>query len=219
MSFISRAVGKSSFNALRVQRANYNFLAKAVAKPLGVQTSLKVRNYATETHSTGEIRSVIGAVVDVQFEQDTLPAILNALEVQDSAGGRLVLEVAQHLGENTVRTIAMDGTEGLVRGQKVVDTGAPITIPVGKEVLGRIINVIGEPIDERGPIKAKKFLPIHAEAPEFVDQSPTPEILETGIKVVDLLAPYARGGKIGLFGGAGVGKTVLIQELINNIAK
>ncbi|KAF7725071.1 atp2, beta subunit of the F1 sector of mitochondrial F1F0 ATP synthase, partial [Apophysomyces ossiformis] len=195
----------ASRNAVRAQRA----LAKAI-KP--------ARTYATAA-TAGQIRSVIGAVVDVQFDQENLPAILNALEVQDHAGGRLVLEVAQHLGENTVRTIAMDGTEGLVRGQKVVDTGAPITIPVGKEVLGRIINVIGEPIDERGPIKAKSSRPIHAEAPEFVDQSPTPEILETGIKVVDLLAPYARGGKIGLFGGAGVGKTVLIQELINNIAK
>ncbi|KAG0038841.1 atp2, beta subunit of the F1 sector of mitochondrial F1F0 ATP synthase, partial [Linnemannia elongata] len=132
---------------------------------------------------------------------------------------RLVLEVAQHLGENTVRTIAMDGTEGLVRGQPVEDTGAPITIPVGPECLGRIINVIGEPIDERGPINAKQTAPIHCEAPEFVDQSVVPEVLVTGIKVVDLLAPYARGGKIGLFGGAGVGKTVFIQELINNIAK
>ncbi|KAK9459582.1 P-loop containing nucleoside triphosphate hydrolase protein, partial [Lipomyces oligophaga] len=164
-------------------------------------------------------RSVIGAVVDVQFEQDNLPAILNALEVKGREGDKLVLEVAQHLGENTVRTIAMDGTEGLVRGQPVVDTGAPITIPVGRGTLGRIINVIGEPIDERGPIKATKYLPIHAEPPAFVDQSTEAEVLETGIKVVDLLAPYARGGKIGLFGGAGVGKTVFIQELINNIAK
>ncbi|ORE12372.1 P-loop containing nucleoside triphosphate hydrolase protein, partial [Rhizopus microsporus] len=196
--FISRALGRVASSTIRLPSA--------------------ARAYATAA-STGKIRSVIGAVVDVQFEQENLPAILNALEVQDHAGGRLVLEVAQHLGENTVRTIAMDGTEGLVRGQKVVDTGAPITIPVGKEVLGRIINVIGEPIDERGPINSKAQRPIHADAPEFVDQSPTPEILETGIKVVDLLAPYARGGKIGLFGGAGVGKTVLIQELINNIAK
>ncbi|SAL97496.1 hypothetical protein [Absidia glauca] len=211
--YISRALGRVATTAFRAQANNL------VAKPLGVQASTKVRNYASEATPAGQIRSVIGAVVDVQFEQDNLPAILNALEVKDHAGGRLVLEVAQHLGENTVRTIAMDGTEGLVRGQKVVDTGAPITIPVGKEVLGRIINVIGEPIDERGPINAKTHRGIHAEAPEFVDQSPTPEILETGIKVVDLLAPYARGGKIGLFGGAGVGKTVLIQELINNIAK
>ncbi|SAL98317.1 hypothetical protein [Absidia glauca] len=211
--YISRALGFAA-GALRTQN-----VASIVSRPLGVQAAVKARTYATDATPAGQIRSVIGAVVDVQFEQDNLPAILNALEVKDHAGGRLVLEVAQHLGENTVRTIAMDGTEGLVRGQKVVDTGAPITIPVGKEVLGRIINVIGEPIDERGPINAKTHRGIHAEAPEFVDQSPTPEILETGIKVVDLLAPYARGGKIGLFGGAGVGKTVLIQELINNIAK
>jgi F-type H+-transporting ATPase subunit beta len=157
--------------------------------------------------------------VDVQFETENLPPILNALEVQDFAGGRLVLEIASHLGENTVRTIAMDGTEGLVRGQKVIDTGAPIQIPVGTATLGRIMNVIGEPIDERGPIKGVKLCPIHADPPPFVDQSTTAEVLETGIKVVDLLAPYARGGKIGLFGGAGVGKTVLIQELINNVAK
>ncbi|KAF9158487.1 atp2, beta subunit of the F1 sector of mitochondrial F1F0 ATP synthase, partial [Mortierella sp. AD010] len=174
--------------------------------------------YASEAKSSGQIRSVIGAVVDVQFDQGKLPSILNALEVKN-LDRRLVLEVAQHLGENTVRTIAMDGTEGLVRGQPVEDTGAPITIPVGPECLGRIINVIGEPIDERGPINAKQSAPIHCEAPEFVDQSVVPEVLVTGIKVVDLLAPYARGGKIGLFGGAGVGKTVFIQELINNIAK
>ncbi|CEI87670.1 Putative ATP synthase subunit beta [Rhizopus microsporus] len=214
MTFI-RALASGSRNALRTQKVNAATITQTAMKA----ASFKARNYATEATSTGKIRSVIGAVVDVQFEQENLPAILNALEVQDHAGGRLVLEVAQHLGENTVRTIAMDGTEGLVRGQKVIDTGAPITIPVGKEVLGRIINVIGEPIDERGPINSKAQRPIHADAPEFVDQSPTPEILETGIKVVDLLAPYARGGKIGLFGGAGVGKTVLIQELINNIAK
>ncbi|ODQ50167.1 ATP synthase F1, beta subunit [Saitoella complicata NRRL Y-17804] len=176
---------------------------------------------ATETKavSAGKVKTIIGAVVDVQFDSESLPPILNALEVQDFQGGRLVLEVAQHLGENTVRTIAMDGTEGLVRGAKVVDTGNPIMVPVGAGTLGRILNVIGEPIDERGPIKADKYLPIHADAPEFVDQSTAPEVLETGIKVVDLLAPYARGGKIGLFGGAGVGKTVFIQELINNVAK
>jgi F-type H+-transporting ATPase subunit beta len=167
--------------------------------------------------ATGQVVAVIGAVVDVQFD-DELPPILNSLEVQDR-DSRLVLEVAQHLGENTVRTIAMDGTEGLVRGQRVVDTGSPITIPVGPETLGRIINVIGEPIDERGPLNAKKSLPIHQEAPPFVEMSVEQEILETGIKVVDLLAPYAKGGKIGLFGGAGVGKTVLIMELINNVAK
>ena len=155
----------------------------------------------------------------MQFETENLPPILNALEVVDFHGGRLVLEVAAHLGENSVRTIAMDGTEGLVRGQKVIDTGAPIRIPVGTATLGRIMNVIGEPIDERGPIKGVKLSPIHADPPAFVDQSTTAEVLETGIKVVDLLAPYARGGKIGLFGGAGVGKTVLIQELINNVAK
>jgi F-type H+-transporting ATPase subunit beta len=165
----------------------------------------------------GKITQVMGAVVDVHFEGE-LPAILNALETKNQ-GNRLVLEVAQHLGENTVRTIAMDGTDGLVRGQEVSDTGAPITVPVGPGTLGRIINVIGEPIDERGPMKTEKTLPIHRSAPEYVDQSTESEILVTGIKVVDLLAPYARGGKIGLFGGAGVGKTVIIMELINNIAK
>lgn len=166
---------------------------------------------------SGQIVAVIGAVVDVQFGE-VLPPILNALEVQDRRP-RLVLEVAQHLGEKTVRTIAMDGTEGLVRGQQVNDTGYPIRIPVGKETLGRIMNVIGEPIDERGPIATETIASIHAEAPEFVEMSVKQEILVTGIKVVDLLAPYAKGGKIGLFGGAGVGKTVLIMELINNIAK
>jgi F-type H+/Na+-transporting ATPase subunit beta len=165
----------------------------------------------------GTIAQVIGAVVDVTFP-DELPAILTALET-DNNGNRLVLEVAQHLGENTVRTIAMDATEGLVRGQQVVNTGAQISVPVGPQTLGRIVNVIGEPIDERGPVNAEKRNPIHAEAPLFVDQSTESAILVTGIKVIDLLAPYARGGKIGLFGGAGVGKTVLIQELINNIAK
>ncbi len=167
--------------------------------------------------SAGKIRQVMGAVVDVQFDGD-LPQILNALET-DNGGNRLVLEVAQHLGENTVRTIAMDSTEGLVRGQDVTDTGQPIAVPVGEETLGRIMNVIGEPVDEEGPVKTKQRRPIHAAAPEFVEQSTEAQILVTGIKVVDLLAPYARGGKIGLFGGAGVGKTVLIQELINNIAK
>lgn len=172
---------------------------------------------ATDVKNKGRVVSVIGAVVDVQFDGD-LPPILTALEVMRE-GRRLVLEVAQHLGENTVRTIAMDGTEGLVRGEPVANTGAPIMIPVGEETLGRIMNVIGEPIDERGPINAKKYLPIHAPAPEFSEQSTEQEILVTGIKVVDLLAPYVKGGKIGLFGGAGVGKTVLIMELINNIAK
>jgi len=167
--------------------------------------------------TNGRIVAVIGAVVDVAFD-DNLPPILNALEVEGRKP-RLVLEVAQHLGENTVRTIAMDGTEGLVRGNKVVDTMSPIKIPVGPETLGRIMNVIGEPIDERGPINSDKFAGIHAEAPEFVEMSVEQEILVTGIKVVDLLAPYSKGGKIGLFGGAGVGKTVLIMELINNVAK
>ena len=166
---------------------------------------------------TGRITQVIGAVVDVKFEGD-LPAILNALHC-DLGDRRLVLEVAQHLGESTVRTVAMDATEGLVRGHEVVDTGSAIQVPVGPETLGRIINVVGEPIDERGPLNAKRFQPIHASAPAFVDQSTESEILITGIKVVDLLAPYAKGGKIGLFGGAGVGKTVIIMELINNIAK
>merc|ERR1712156_422172 len=165
----------------------------------------------------GQVVSVIGAVVDVQFE-DGLPEILNALEVENRSP-KLILEVAQHLGENTVRTIAMDGTEGLIRGQVVNDTGNPIMIPVGPETLGRIISVIGEPIDERGPIDTQKRQAIHAEAPEFDEMSVEQEILVTGIKVVDLLAPYAKGGKIGLFGGAGVGKTVLIMELINNVAK
>ena len=170
-----------------------------------------------KTKNVGRISQVIGAVVDVTFDSE-IPAILSALET-DNNGNRLVLEVAQHLGENTVRTIAMDATEGLTRGQEVTDTGAQIQMPVGPETLGRIMNVIGEPIDERGPIGNKTTAPIHAEAPAFVDQSTENEILVTGIKVVDLLAPYAKGGKIGLFGGAGVGKTVLIQELINNIAK
>jgi len=169
------------------------------------------------TNKVGRITQVIGAVVDVQFDGH-LPAILNALETSNQ-GNRLVLEVAQHLGESTVRTIAMDATDGLVRGGEVNDTGTPIRVPVGRETLGRIINVIGEPIDERGPVNAKQTMPIHAPAPPFTEQSTEAQILVTGIKVVDLLAPYSRGGKIGLFGGAGVGKTVLIQELINNVAK
>ena len=169
------------------------------------------------TNNVGRISQVIGAVVDVTFE-DQLPAILNALETFNN-GNRLVLEVAQHLGENTVRTIAMDATEGLTRGQTVTDTGSQIRVPVGPKTLGRILNVVGEPIDERGPVGHTETAPIHAPAPLFVDQSTESAILVTGIKVIDLLAPYAKGGKIGLFGGAGVGKTVLIQELINNIAK
>jgi F-type H+-transporting ATPase subunit beta len=165
----------------------------------------------------GKIVQVIGAVVDVKFDKD-LPEILTALEC-DNNGLRVVLEVAQHLGENTVRTIAMDTTEGLKRGDKVTNTGKPITVPVGPETLGRIINVIGEPIDQKGPLKTKESWPIHRSAPAHVEQSTETEVLVTGIKVVDLLAPYSRGGKIGLFGGAGVGKTVLIMELINNVAK
>jgi F-type H+-transporting ATPase subunit beta len=165
----------------------------------------------------GKITQVMGPVVDVQFSGD-LPPILNAMETTND-GKRLVLEVAQHLGQSVVRTIAMDATEGLVRGQEVTDTGSPITVPVGPQMLGRIINVIGEPIDERGPVNATSHASIHRSAPEFAEQSTEAEMLVTGIKVVDLLAPYARGGKIGLFGGAGVGKTVLIQELINNVAK
>jgi len=165
----------------------------------------------------GRVRQVTGAVVDVQFDEK-LPEILSALEA-DNHGNRLVLEVSQHLGENTVRCIAMDATEGLVRGQDVVDTGQAIAVPVGAGTLGRIMNVIGEPIDEAGDIAHEETKPIHASAPEFIEQSTETEILVTGIKVVDLIAPYAKGGKIGLFGGAGVGKTVLIQELINNIAK
>jgi F-type H+/Na+-transporting ATPase subunit beta len=172
---------------------------------------------ATPANQTGRITQVIGAVVDVQFEGH-LPAILNAIETKNG-GNRLVLEVAQHLGESTVRTIAMDTTEGLVRGQEVTDTGNPIMVPVGAGTLGRIINVIGEPIDEAGPVESEGLRAIHQEAPLYTDQSTDAEILVTGIKVVDLLAPYAKGGKIGLFGGAGVGKTVLIQELINNVAK
>lgn len=170
------------------------------------------------TTTTGIITQVIGAVVDVKFPAGNLPSILNALTTQNE-GKKLVLEVAQHLGESEVRTIAMDSTDGLVRGQEVADTGAPIMVPVGRKTLGRIMNVIGEPIDERGPVDSSKMAPIHNAPPAFVDQSTETEILETGIKVIDLLAPYVKGGKIGLFGGAGVGKTVLIMELINNIAK
>ena len=172
---------------------------------------------ASPANQTGRISQVIGAVVDVKFD-GYLPAILNAIETTNQ-GNRLVLEVAQHLGENTVRAIAMDTTEGLVRGQEVKDTGGPIKVPVGDGTLGRIMNVIGEPVDEQGPVKAEATRAIHQEAPAYTEQSTEAEILVTGIKVVDLLAPYAKGGKIGLFGGAGVGKTVLIQELINNVAK
>jgi len=192
------------------------FAARRLATVLGSRSF----SGTTAAASAGKVTQVIGAVVDVQFDEN-LPKILNALEVETS-GERLVLEVAQHLGENTVRTIAMESTDGLVRGQKCNDTGAPIQVPVGPETLGRIINVIGEPVDEKGPIfpdKGKeKFAPLHRSAPTFTEQGKSQNILVTGIKVVDLLAPYAKGGKIGLFGGAGVGKTVVIMELINNIA-
>jgi len=191
-------------------------MAKATTKtPAKAKAKTPAKKAASK--ATGEITQVIGAVVDVQFVGG-LPKILNALET-DNNGKRLVLEVAQHLGENTVRTIAMDGTEGLVRGGLVTDLGEPISMPVGPETLGRILNVIGEPVDEKGPVKAKATRSIHQDAPDFSDQSTEAEIMTTGIKVIDLLAPYTKGGKIGLFGGAGVGKTVLIMELINNIAK
>jgi F-type H+-transporting ATPase subunit beta len=169
------------------------------------------------SNNVGRVSQILGAVVDVQFEGE-LPYIQSALTSQ-IGDRKLVLEVSQELGERTVRCIAMDSTDGMVRGQEVLDTGAPITVPVGPETLGRILNVIGEPIDERGPVNAKTFYPIHRDAPSFEDQASATEVLATGIKVVDLLAPYLKGGKVGLFGGAGVGKTVLIQELINNIAK
>jgi F-type H+-transporting ATPase subunit beta len=182
-----------------------------------MNAAAKKKTQAKENIQTGRVAQVMGAVVDVRFDGH-LPAILNALQT-DNHGNRLILEVAQHLGEATVRTIAMDGTDGLTRGQEVVDTGEPIAMPVGRETLGRILNVIGEPVDERGPVEAKIRMPIHQPAPELVDQSTETEILTTGIKVVDLLTPYPKGGKIGLFGGAGVGKTVIIMELINNIAK
>ena len=169
------------------------------------------------SNEKGTITQVIGAVVDVKFENH-LPAILNALET-DNNGTRLILEVAQHLGENSVRTIAMDSSEGLVRGSEVFDTGNPISVPVGNATLGRILNVVGDPVDEKGKISQKETRPIHQDAPEFSAQATETEILITGIKVIDLLCPYSKGGKIGLFGGAGVGKTVLIMELINNIAK
>jgi F-type H+/Na+-transporting ATPase subunit beta len=185
--------------------------------PVIAETKKQEKRIAEGKGPKGHVRQVMGAVVDVQFAEH-LPEILNALET-DNQGNRLVLEVAQHLGESTVRTIAMDSTDGLVRGQEVVDTGEPIAVPVGDETLGRIMNVIGEAVDEAGPILTAEKRPIHQPAPSFVDQSTEAEILITGVKVVDLLAPYAKGGKIGLFGGAGVGKTVIIMEMINNIAK
>ena len=185
--------------------------------PVVAETKKQEKRIAEGKGAKGHVRQVMGAVVDAQFDEE-LPKILNAL-VTENQGSRLILEVAQHLGENTVRTVAMDGTDGLVRGQEVVDTGEPIAVPVGDHTLGRIMNVVGEPVDELGPIKTTETRPIHAPAPAYVDQSTESEILVTGIKVVDLLAPYSKGGKIGLFGGAGVGKTVLIMELINNVAK
>jgi F-type H+-transporting ATPase subunit beta len=173
--------------------------------------------------SFGKITQVIGPVVDVEFPPGKLPRILNALTVTNpnisSEPNNLTLEVAAHLGQSTVRAIAMDATEGLVRGAEVLDTGAPITMPVGPACLGRVLNVIGNPVDDAGPVNAETRWPIHRPAPPFIEQSTKVEIFETGIKVIDLLAPYRKGGKIGLFGGAGVGKTVLIQELINNVAK
>lgn len=207
----------SDLRAIRPGRIGNVGLRSIAAIHSGGQQSAAMPQAKSKPGAQGQIIAVIGAVVDVQFPED-LPPILNALEVANRKP-RLILEVAQHLGESTCRTIAMDGTEGLVRGQICTDTGTPIRIPVGPETLGRIINVIGEPIDERGPVNAKHFAEIHADAPEFVEMSVEQEILETGIKVVDMLAPYCKGGKIGLFGGAGVGKTVLIMELINNVAK
>ncbi|KAK9778970.1 putative ATP synthase subunit beta [Seiridium cardinale] len=208
ISSFSRAAARSPFVAG----------SRRVARPSAFRYPISSRFASTNSVGDGKVYQVIGAVVDVKFDGQKLPPILNALQTTNN-GQKLVLEVSQHLGENVVRCIAMDGTEGLTRGQKATDTGAPITIPVGPATLGRILNVTGDPIDERGPVKTDKYLPIHADPPEFIEQSTTAEILVTGIKVVDLLAPYARGGKIGLFGGAGVGKTVFIQELINNIAK
>ena len=211
-------MAKAATPASKPAAATKPAAAKKPAAARAPKASATASEAVKAAGAVGRITQVIGAVVDVTFDEGTLPAILNALETTN-VGNRLVLEVAQHLGENAVRTIAMDSTEGLVRGQKVTDTGGPISVPVGVETLGRILNVIGEPVDDAGPVKTKNRRAIHQEAPEFSEQSTEAEILVTGIKVVDLLAPYARGGKIGLFGGAGVGKTVLIQELINNIAK
>ena len=167
---------------------------------------------------TGKIVQVIGPVVDIQFEPEHLPSIKNAIKIQNGDGKSMTAEVAQHIGDDIVRCIAMSSTDGLVRGMECVDTGNPIVVPVGDEVLGRMFNVLGEPIDGLGEVKASKYMPIHRQAPTFAQQQTSSEILETGIKVIDLLCPYAKGGKIGLFGGAGVGKTVLMQELIHNIA-
>ncbi|MDX8502569.1 F0F1 ATP synthase subunit beta [Mesorhizobium sp. VK4C] len=212
-----KAAAKAPAAAAKAAPAKKAATPAKAAAPAQAATAKSASVAAKRVGAAGKVRQVIGAVVDVQFE-DHLPAILNALET-DNVGNRLVLEVAQHLGENTVRCIAMDSSEGLVRGQDVFDTGGPISVPVGPGMLGRIINVIGEPVDEAGPVDAVEMRAIHQPAPAYVDQSTEAQILVTGIKVLDLLAPYARGGKIGLFGGAGVGKTVLIQELINNVAK
>jgi len=211
------AAGRAATGLVKQATKAGNVANVLPAASVAQRRDFSVSSPAASALPKGQVVSVIGAVVDVQFE-DGLPEILNALVVEDRSP-KLILEVAQHLGENTVRTIAMDGTEGLVRGNVVNDTGNPIMIPVGPETLGRIINVVGDPIDERGPVDTDKRQAIHAEAPAFEDMSVEQEILVTGIKVVDLLAPYAKGGKIGLFGGAGVGKTVLIMELINNVAK
>ena len=168
-------------------------------------------------NNIGKVVQIIGAVVDVQFDQDNLPKLLNAIEIQHN-GGTLVIEVAQHIGDDVVRCIAMGSTDGLVRGVEAVDTGKPITVPVGKNTLGRIFNLLGEPVDNKPAPETNERWPIHREAPTYEELAPANEILETGIKVIDLICPYLKGGKIGLFGGAGVGKTVLIQELINNVA-
>lgn len=220
ISFSKLSKVKSFSNGKIYTRQVASSAAKANEKVAVKQDVGSTSNVERNTGSlkTGRISQVIGAIVDVKFT-DTPPAILNALEVEMEDKKKLILEVAQHLGDRVVRTIAMDATDGLVRGQAVKDSGKPICVPVGKETLGRIMNVIGEAIDECGEIKNKKFLPIHRDPPLFTDQSTEPALLITGIKVVDLIAPYAKGGKIGLFGGAGVGKTVLIMELINNVAK
>ncbi len=210
---VKKSVKKTTVKKVETSEAKVEKKAKtAVAKT-------KVKEVACSNLAKGRIFQVTGAVVDVKFDNvNDLPAILTALTCENN-NSRLVLEVAQHLGESVVRCIAMDATDGLVRGQEVINTGKPIEVPVGPDMLGRIINVVGEPVDGRGPVKSKSYYPIHRDAPAFVDQSTDTEILTTGIKVIDLLEPYAKGGKIGLFGGAGVGKTVLIMELINNIAK
>jgi len=217
MSRWARALSRGTAAALR-SNAAAPAAAGRIPAYAAAQAARSQRSFAAAAASgSGKVTQVIGAVIDVKFDGE-LPAILSALELEDH-DQRVVLEVAQHLGENTVRAIAMETTDGVTRGQAVRSTGAPIKIPVGRKTLGRIINVIGEPIDETGPLESEHWLPIHREAPVFTEQSVEMEMLSTGIKVVDLLAPYQKGGKIGLFGGAGVGKTVLIMELINNVAK